>query len=797
MRNRLFRTVLNHPILVILFTTALVVAAAMGAQNLVFKSDYRVFFSEENPQLNAFEAMQRVYNKSDNVAFVLAPEDGKVFTPDTLAAIYQLTDEAWQIPFSTRVDSITNFQHTRAEEDDMIVEDLVLDPEAISDADMPHLQQIALSEPQLYKKLISPDAHVTVVNVTVQLPGENPVVEVPQVVSKAREMKAAFEAANPGIQVYMSGIVMMNNSFAESSLNDNATLVPLMFGVVILTMILLLRTFSGTFATVIIIAFSIVTTMGAAGWSGFYLTGPSASAPTMILTLAVADCIHILTTMFYEMRHGVKKEQAILDSLRINYQPILLTSVTTAIGFLSMNFSDSPPFRDLGNMVAFGVMMAFVFSVTVFPAMLQLLPIKVKQIEEGDQDFMQKLSEFVINKRRILLPAMSVGMITLISFLPNNTLNDDFVKYFDTSVPFRQATDFMQDNLSGMTTLEIAVDTGESSGINNPKFLTTLGQFSDWLREQPEVDHVNTLSDTLKRLNKNMHGDDESYYTLPTDQELSAQYLLLYEMSLPYGLDLNNQLNVDKSATRLIVTLQNMTSNELIQIEERIYNWFKLGGHTYKVDVASPNLMFSHISQRNIESMLIGIAAALILISILLGIALRSLRFGLISLLPNLAPAAMGFGLWFLIDGQVGLGLSVVAGMTLGIVVDDTVHFLSKYLHARRDRGKTSKAAVGYAFGSVGRALWVTTLVLVAGFMVLAQSSFKINADMGLLTALTILIALIVDFLFLPPLLMKLDDDGSVNTPAGGSTEKKLDENTATANANEERKTDERVPETV
>lgn len=797
MRNRLFRTVLDYPILVILFTTALVVAAAMGAQNLVFKSDYRVFFSEENPQLKAFEAMQKVYNKSDNVAFVLAPEDGKVFTPQALAAVYQLTEEAWQVPYSTRVDSITNFQHTRAEEDDMIVEDLVLDPEAITQADMPRLKAIALGEPQLYKKLISPDAHVTVVNITVQLPGENPVVEVPEVVSKAREMKAAFEAANPGIKVYLSGIVMMNNSFAESSLNDNATLVPLMFGVVILAMILLLRTFSGTFATVIIIAFSIVTTMGMAGWTGFYLTGPNASAPTMILTLAVADCIHILTTMFYEMRHGVKKEQAILDSLRINYQPILLTSVTTAIGFLSMNFSDSPPFRDLGNMVAFGVMMAFVFSVTVFPAMLQLLPIKVQQIEDGDKDLMQKLSEFVISKRRVLLPAMAAGMIALISFLPNNTLNDDFVKYFDTSVPFRQATDFMQDNLSGMTTLEIAVDTGESSGINNPNFLAVLGQFSDWLRIQPEVDHVNTLSDTLKRLNKNMHGDDEAYYKLPADQELSAQYLLLYEMSLPYGLDLNNQLNVDKSATRLIVTLQNMTSNELIGVEERIQQWFTLNAPTYKVDVASPNLMFSHISQRNIESMLVGITVALILISVLLGIALRSLRFGLISLLPNLAPAAMGFGLWFLIDGQVGLGLSVVAGMTLGIVVDDTVHFLSKYLHARRDRGKTSKAAVGYAFGSVGKALWVTTLVLVAGFMVLAQSSFKINADMGLLTALTILIALIVDFLFLPPLLMKLDDDGSVNTPAGDATKKKLDENTVTTHANEERKTDERVPETV
>ncbi len=758
MKNRLFRAVTDYPVWVVTLTLLLVFAAAAGAPNLVFKSDYRVFFSEENPQLTAFEAMQRVYNKSDNVSFVIAPEDGNVFTPEHLAAVQKLTTEAWQIPYSTRVDSITNFQHTWAEEDDMIVEDLVLEPETLTDEDMPRIRQVATSEPLLVGKLVSPEGHVNVVNVTVQLPGVNPVTEVPEVTAKVREIKAQFEAANPDSKVYLSGVVMMNNSFAESSLTDNATLVPLMFGVVLLGMIIMLRTFSGTFATVLIIIFSIVSTMGIVGWAGFFLTGPSASAPTMILTLAVADCVHILTTMFYEMRQGVEKRKAIIDSLKINFQPILLTSVTTAIGFLSMNFSDSPPFRDLGNMVAIGVMLAFVFSVTVFPALLMILPVKIKPRPEGKRDLMHKLSDFVIANRRKLLPGMSVVMLTLVAFLPQNKLNDDFVKYFDTSVPFRQATDFMQDNLSGMTNVEISIDSGESSGINSPQFLKVMGDFSSWLRAQPETDHLNTLSDTIKRLNKNMHADDESYYKLPEDRELSAQYLLLYEMSLPYGLDLNDQLNVDKSSTRMIVTLRNMTSKEMVAVENRIYQWFEANAPQLTVHVASPNLMFAHIGQRNIQSMLIGTTVALILISVLLGIALRSVRYGFISLLPNLAPAAMGFGLWYMIDGYVGLALSIVAGMTLGIVVDDTVHFLSKYLYARNKRGASSEEAVSYAFASVGRALWITTLVLVAGFMVLAQSSFKVNADMGLLTAITILIALVVDFLFLPPLLMKLDN---------------------------------------
>jgi hypothetical protein len=552
-------------------------------------------------------------------------------------------------------------------------------------------------------------------------------------------------------------MVMMNDAFTEAAMGDSATLVPLMFLIVIVFIGLLLRTISGTFATVIVIILSIASTMGIAGWLGFYLTGPSSSAPTMILTLAVADCIHILSSMFYEMRQGSDKKSAIMKSIKLNLQPIFITSITTAIGFLSMNFSDSPPFHDLGNLVAMGVMLAFVFSITIFPALLAVLPIKVKPVPVGKSDNMSKLASFVVAKRKLLLPLTSVVIIASTLFIPKNELNDDFVKYFDNSIPYRVATDFMQAHLSGMTLLEISVKTGISSGINNPQYLQNLAEFSDWLRQQPETDHVNTITDTLMRLNKNMHGDDPNWYKLPTDQEMAAQYLLLYEMSLPYGLDLNNQLNVDKSSAKLVATFKNLTSNELVELEQRINSWFANNAERYQVDIASPSLMFAHIGQRSINSMLIGTTLALLLISVILGVALKSWRYGAISLLPNLIPAGVAFGIWGLIDGQVGMSISVVIGMTLGIVVDDTVHFLSKYLHARREKQADAKTAVHYAFGNVGSALWTTTFVLAAGFIVLAQSSFSLNADMGLLTAITIIIALVVDFFFLPPLLIALD----------------------------------------
>ena len=757
MKNRFFEFINKHPIWVIVMSITFAVVAASGASNLVFKSDYRVFFGEDNPELNAFESMQNIYNKIDNVAFVVAPKDNNVFTPKHLESLKKLTKESWQVPHSTRVDSLTNFQYTYAEDDDMIVENLVQNTKSLTDVDLAKIKEIALNEPLLIDKIISPAGHVSIVNVTVQLPGIEPTIEIPAIATSVRAIKEAYLAQNPDVDVYLSGMVMMNNSFSESALGDGSTLVPLMFLIVVIIIGVLLRTIAGTLATVVIIILSIAATMGLAGWAGYFLTGPSSSAPTMILTLAVADCIHVLTSMFYEMRHGATKQEAITKSLKVNLQPIFLTSVTTAIGFLSMNFSDSPPFRDLGNIVAVGVMLAFIFSVTLFPALLRVLPIKVKVQDETKSNSMSVLSHFVVAKRKILLPLMSVIIIAIAIFVPRNELNDDFVKYFDHTVPYRIATDFMQDNISGMTQIEVSIETGTASGINNPEYLNTVDNFSEWIRSLPETDHVNTITDTLKRLNKNMHADDPTWYKLPDNQELSAQYLLLYEMSLPYGLDLNNQLNVDKSASKVSITFKNLTSNEVLDLEIRINNWFKENGNGYSVVIASPNLMFSHIGQRSISSMLVGTVLALLLISILLGIALKSWRYGFISLLPNLLPAAVGFGAWGLLYGQIGLGLSVVVGMTLGIVVDDTVHFLSKYLRARREKNLNATDAVHYAFDNVGRALLVTTVVLVAGFSVLAQSSFSMNADMGLLTAMTIFIALVVDFFFLPPLLIALD----------------------------------------
>lgn len=765
MIERFNQFVLNHRLLVILFSLAIVVMASFGLPKTKFSSDYRIYFSDDNPHLKAFDELQAKFTKSDSVLFVIAPKDGNVFDPKTLAVVEELTELAWQVPYSTRVDSLTNYQHTIAEEDDLIVDDLIRDAFSKTEQELAYAKEVALQEPTIVNWLLSTDAKVTGVNVSINLPGLNPSSETPEVANYSTSLANSLMEQYEHIDVYVAGQVIADNAFAEASIYDLTHIMPLAFLIAIICigayMFMasgsIITMFSGTFATLMIIITSILFAQGLAAWIGMDITTPSANAPTMILTLAVADSIHILASFFQQMQSGKDKRSAILESLRINHQPVFLTSVTTMIGFLSLNFSDSPPFRELGNIVAIGVLGAWFFSICLLPALIALLPIKVKVLDEHERGWPKRLANWIIKRSRaILLVSVSVMAIS-ISFLPQNELNDIWVEYFDTSMPARQAADFTRENLTGVGNIAFTLKSSAESGVTDPEYLKAIDKAANWLRQQPEIQHVLSFSDVMKRLNKNMHADDPEAYILPSNPELAAQYLLLYEMSLPYGLDLNNQIDITKTETRLLCLLSKVSTADLLALDERAALWFKENIPEVIVSPgASSDVMFAHIGQSNIRSMLQGTALAILIISGILMISLRSTYYGMISLLPNMLPALVGFGVWGLMVGQIGLGLSVVFGMTLGIVVDYTVHFLSKFLRAKRENQFSTEDAIRYAFSTVGVALTVTTFILFSNFLVLTLSDFSLSADMGLMTAVTIVIALLVDFFFLPPLLLFL-----------------------------------------
>jgi hypothetical protein len=762
--------VVRHRWWIILLTMPVIGLAALGIRHLHVNNDTRAFFGEQNPQYQALKALENTFSKEQNVLFIVAPEDGDVFTRQTLTVISELTDAGWQVPYSLRVDSVSNFHYTRGEGDDLIVEALVSDPSEMSDDEIEKARKVALSERTILNRLISPSGHVAGVFVGLAMPTDHQEAT-PLVAEAATDILEDVWSRYPQIDFYLTGSVMIDQAFGEASRRDFATLAPAMFVTMAIVIGVALRSFFGVLAALAVIALSMVTGLGLSGWLGIPLTAASASGPGLILTLAVADCVHILSTMLHLMREGVPRRKAITQAVQINLQAVFLTTITTVIGFLSLNFSESPPFRDLGNMVGLGVTAAFFCSILLLPALMAVLPCSAGPDQKNHiRIHCDKLARFVTRRTSALFASMlALGIVTSLGIF-RIELNDNFLTYFDKTFAFRRATDFLIENLGGWDIIEYPLSSGESGGVADPNYLATLDEFAQWYRRQPKVIHVSTLSDTMKRLNRDMHGGDEAYHRIPDSRELAAQYLLFYELSLPLGHDLSHQIDVDRDTSRFMVTFESLCAKELHEIDGKAAQWLRDNAPRHMhISGTGLSLIWAHITHRNIRSMLRGSFGALLLISIIMTVALRSLRLGLISLVPNLVPPAMAFGVWGFINGQVGLALSVVVAMTIGIVVDDTVHFLSKYERARREQEMSPAQAVRYAFQTVGTAMWVTTVALVAGFSLLTLSRYRMSSEMGLMCAIVIGLALLMDFLLLPSFLLKIDRRGDKLAAVGKS----------------------------
>lgn len=751
--------IVRNPKLVVTVTLILAFLATAGVLRLTNNPDNRVFFGKDNPQLQALETLENTYSRTDNVFIAMEPKAGTVASPEFLTAVREITEAAWQVPFSSRVDSLANYQHTQADGDDLTVENLIVEDEAITQDHADEVVDIALGKVFLVNRLISPDAKVAGMNITVLKPEDNQNA-VYEVVDYSKSMISDFEKRYPDINFYITGGTLYDVAFAELPNNEGAVLIPIMFVLILLIVGLSLKTVWATVAVMILILLSVSVAMGLTGWAGAVLNAGTTGAPIIIPTLSVAHCVHLMVTIRQRMAQGWEQKQAIVESLRVNFAPILITSATTAVGFLTLNFSDAPPFRLLGNIVATGVMVAFVLSITLLPALLSMVKIKPATGESLLRSGMSALGKMVVHAGRPLLWVMGVLVLVLSLGCLKIKLDDNFLTYFGEKFEITRDTNFVEQNLTGLNAIEWSLPAGGDGGVNDPEYLVRVDSFISWLNEQPKVTNVGGISHTIKELNQSMNGGDPAFYNIPKSRELAAQYLLMYEMSLPYGLDLNNTIDVAKSQSRVVALVQDASSAELREINSRAENWLLENAPQQHTEGSGLSMIFAFISERNIKSMLFGSLIALVLISFILIFALKSFKIGMISLIPNLVPAAMALGLWGYMVGVAGLSIAVVVAVTLGIVVDDTVHFLSKYLRARREQGLAPQQAVINTFETVGVALWITSITLMTGFVVLYFSGFKVNSEMGILTAVTIAFALIADYFLLPSVLLAADREG-------------------------------------
>jgi predicted RND superfamily exporter protein len=740
--------------LAILATIAFVAAAGYGIRYLQVDPDTRLFFSDTSPERQALEKMEKTFGKYTDVFIVIAPDEGSVFTEDALRVVSEVTDKAWEVPLASRVDSLTNYKFLRVEDDEFIVEDLVPEGPVLDEAALARIRERALKEPALVDQIVASDAEVTGVSVTIVRP-LNQRESIPEIAAYAEQLVAELRAQHPGFKFYLTGGAMADWAFAQATYRDMARLMPLMAILVVACLWIGLRSIYSVIAALSVVIMSMIVAMGAAGWMQMTLNSITVGAPVMSMTLAIADCMHLLSGTAQLRRKGLEYRQALAESLRLNWSPILLTSVTTTISFLALNFADSPPLRDVGNIVAIGVASAWLMSVTSLPAFLAVLPAPKRMTALSDPRLLSNAASLLLKHRAPCLFGSLLLVAILALGIGRMRFDDDFIKYFSPDFAFRHDTEFLQNNLTGFHTLQYLVPSGRENGVTQPQYLRKLDEFAAWFREQEHVTYVSAITDTLKRVNQVMHGDDPAFYRTPDESNMAAQYLLLYEMSLPEGFDINNQVDIGKSTSRVSVQLANVTSEQIKAIGLRGEEW--LADHGLAAPTTGISIMYAYLSENNIRTMIAGTFVELVCISLLMIFIVRSVKLGLLSLIPNLSPAILAFGLWGWLGSEVNLAVSVVAAMTFGIIVDDTIHTLVKYNRARRDLGMDVENAVRHTYVTVGEPMLLTGVTLVLGFGVLAFSGFAVTHQLGLISAMIIALAIFTDLLMLPPLLIYFD----------------------------------------
>ena len=537
-----YRFVVFHPWKTLLICLLVMSVIGVFLKNVAPSVSYKDMLGEDFPLLQTYERINQEYTNDDNILVLMEAREGTVFTPEILSAIKGLTEELWKTPFSIRVDSLTNFQHTIANGDDLLVADLVESPHALDEDRLAYIRKIALSEPQLLNRAVNSDGSVTALNISFAFPNES-LNEKLQADAFVQQAVSQVAEQYPQINTYVAGIISLDATVMRISQKESGLFFLLILAMVILLLIFILKRVRPIFAVVLVVIFSVSASMAFSGFMGWKLTPFTASVPMMVLVLAVADSIHLINGYLQGVKKGLEGRQAVLNALEKNAKPIAVTSITTAIGFLTLNFSESESIGALGSQVAFGVMIAYLLSVSLLPALLTFVPVKARQMSVQTQSVWgRRTAGLVVNHCGKILVGFVAIFVTAAIHAPSNEFDDSLPTYFSESLPWRQSNDFAEKEFGGAYTFSYSLQSTVAGGVSSPQYLAQVETFTNWLRSLSSVAHVSTITDTVKRLNKSMHGDNPDFYTLPEEKALTAQYLLLYEMSLPFGLDLNNQI---------------------------------------------------------------------------------------------------------------------------------------------------------------------------------------------------------------------------------------------------------------
>ena len=753
----LAETIIRYRPLCIIISLLILAGLAQGLSKINFNPDINAFFPENDTLTTSHLSIEDTYSSMDNAVIGIGVKEGTVFTNEILSLIEDLTEKAWKTPHSLRVDSLSNYSYVSADGDDLYIEPFL---EGSSTYDLKTLKEkeLIIEEEELaYGAIISKDKKTSLINIVFDPPRKDIESEYQDSLNYVLGFLEEARKNHPEVDLIISGIVYMEYQSPMLLKAQMPKLMPTAILVILLTLFLLLRSLVAVAGSFLVILMSVVSAMGSIGFMSGDIAQPFIMVPILIATLAVADCVHLFTLYFQNLDSSRKSKEAMLESLKLNLQPLFLTSLTTAIGFLSLNLAPVEPLRGIGNGVAVGVFLAFIFTVLLLAPIVSYFNVKQSKNINFQKNIARKLGRFSIKNYKRLLVIVPVISCFLMAFIPLNKTNDNPLEFYSERYTTSAAdSKWISQRIGG--TFPVSYELNSQGIVSDPEFLREVDKFSEWLASNKEVLHVSSLSKIMKNLNKTLHGKQDEWNIIPTEPDLSAQYLFFYEMSLPYGLDLTNSISQNKESIKLVASLKELGSLEYREFAKRVENYASQNMPEDMVSIGTGTRpIFAFMSNMLITQLIYALGIGIVLITATIILFFRSLRYGMLTSVTNLLPIGVAFGIWAIVSGEISMLVGIGMGTTLGIIVDFTVHFLSKYLHARRQKNLSAEEAVEYAFETVGFALIITSFSLILGFLVLLQAFFIPIHGFVLFSSIAFLSALIIDLLLFPALLITWD----------------------------------------
>ncbi|MDE0886632.1 MAG: MMPL family transporter [Myxococcota bacterium] len=766
----------DHRVWVSLFAVALLGISLTLASRAQVDSSYEAYFDPADPIFETYEKFQSDFG-SDEIAYILYSAPGSEFGPWNLEIMRKVasltTALEEEVPFIYEVRSLTNAELMLGEESEIRIHKIGDDfPE--NQEELLELREAYLAKPIMVNGILSADAQHAAIIIEMDRTSTDPLEDIrldpaggdnldnlyPQVTDSAiREILDRPEFSN--FVFDYSGDVPFNAAY-NVIIEDESTFLGMVTALVIaLILFAAFRSFLGVFAPLFVVQMSVAATIAFIVLLGWKLDLSFGSIPTLLTAIGVAHSVHILSAFRQHFPELGDRREALVKTLYLVGTPCLLTSVTTAIGFAAMSFVPIKSIAHMGVYSSAGALLAFVLSVTVLLALLSFgsaTPKKssrsrVGHLTDATMDrFLGAIRNFVIRWRIGILIFSALILALSAMGIAKMQVDSNMLDDLSDSVPLKASTLRIDEIMGGVTNLVLLFDGGESDSIKDPLVMQEIDRIQEWANRQEIVKKSYSITDIVKDLNQTFHAGDPDFYRIPDDRNLIAQYLILYESA--GGADASKYVSSDYQHAHLELRLRLGHTSKLLALKDGLLEELsKRPLSASKMEITGIGALWIKLVEYIVSSQIQGFLIAFSAIALMMCLLLGSARTGFLAMVPNLVPILLTLGAMGWLDIPLDYAKAGIAAVAMGIAVDDTIHLVLRFRHEFLACGSYSEA-LNRSLQEVGRALVITSIALTAGFLVLLLSVLDSQAIQGLLLSVTIVTALVADFLLMPALIL-------------------------------------------